>query len=159
MNFDSDAFDSSLYGQSSMRSMILSRKKRRKQKVFQRDIENLLYSLGDGPVSLDSTVQVLEEILTDYIADLSYHIYMYSKSQGRSRIKVNDLAFVLRNDPLKLSRFDYIIEQSYKIEKAKKMFENKTTNINSDTNLLNLNLDDDEKFNVENNEYESLNKN
>lgn len=103
-------------------------KRRRKQRLFSKDIETLLYALGDGPVSTDATINALEEILVEYLMDLCHKTLQYSKSQGRSRIKIDDIPFALRNDPLKLSRFLYILEQSSKIEKAKKMFEEKNSN-------------------------------
>ncbi|EGW29914.1 uncharacterized protein SPAPADRAFT_63545 [Spathaspora passalidarum NRRL Y-27907] len=102
-----------------------AKRKRRKQRLFTKDIENLLYAMGDRPVSTDATVSALEDILVEYLTDLSGQILMFARSQGRSRIKMNDLAFALRRDPLKLARFQYIIEQSQKIERAKKMFEDK----------------------------------
>ncbi|RLV92928.1 ERAD-associated E3 ubiquitin-protein ligase DOA10 [Spathaspora sp. JA1] len=109
-----------------------TKRKRKKQRLFTKDIENLLYAMGDRPVSTDSTVSALEDILVEYLSDLSSQILTFSRSQGRSRIKMNDLAFALRNDPLKLARFQYIIEQSHKIERAKKMFEDKTMNYSDD---------------------------
>ncbi|ABN67573.2 TFIID subunit, partial [Scheffersomyces stipitis CBS 6054] len=101
-------------------------RRKRKQRLFQKDIENLLFAMGDRPVSTDMSVLALEEILVEYLSDLCHSTMAYSRSQGRSRIKMNDLAFALRNDPLKLARFQYTIEQSYRIEKAKKMFEENT---------------------------------
>lgn len=113
------------------------RRKRKKQRLFTKDIENLLYAMGDRPVSTDLTVNALEDILVEYLVDLSVNIHKFAKSQGRTRIKMNDLGFTLRNDPLKLARFQYIIEQSYKIERAKKMFEDKTTNYTDEGTGLN----------------------
>ncbi|KAK6454314.1 transcription initiation factor IID, 18kD subunit-domain-containing protein [Scheffersomyces xylosifermentans] len=100
-----------------------TKRKRRKQRLFQKDIENLLFAMGDRPVSTDLTVQALEEILVEYLTDLSRDILAYARSQGRNRIKMNDLMFALRNDPLKLARYQYTIEQSQRIERAKKLFE------------------------------------
>lgn len=79
--------------------------------------------MGDRPYSLDSTVSALEDILVDFISKLSHTMVHYAASQGRNRIKLNDLAFALRNDPLKLGRLLYILEQSQKIERAKKLFD------------------------------------
>ncbi|KAI5959918.1 uncharacterized protein KGF55_005150 [Candida pseudojiufengensis] len=112
-----------------------NRKKSKTRKLFSKDIENLLYSMGDQPYSLDSTISTLEDLLIEFITQLSTKMVNYASSQGRNRIKLNDLAFVLRNDPLKLSRMLYILEQQQRIEKAKKLFEednNTTNNINDD---------------------------
>lgn len=97
-------------------------RRRRRARIFSKDVETLLYALGDGPVSLDSTMTALEDCLVEYMTDLSHEALQFARSQGRSRIKIDDLPFALRNDPLKLGRLNYIREQLVRIEKAKKMF-------------------------------------
>lgn len=84
--------------------------------------------------------------MVEYLVDLSSKILTFAKSQGRSRIKMNDLAFALRNDPLKLARFQYIIEQNHRIERAKKLFEDKTGNFNEgSTGNSGRNMDDSDE--------------
>lgn len=100
-------------------------RRRRKQRLFSLDIEQLLYALGDGPYSVELTVNALEETLVMYLGDLCHATLEYAKRQGRNRVKIEDFPFVLRNDPYKLARLDYIINQSQKIEKARKMFDTK----------------------------------
>lgn len=98
-------------------------RKRRKQRLFTRDIEQLLFALGDGPFSLEPTINALEESLVEYLGDLCTATQIYSRSKNRNRIKVDDLPFSLRNDPHKLSRLEYIVNQSQRIENAKKIFD------------------------------------
>lgn len=98
-------------------------RRRKKQRLFTKDLEQMLYSLGDGPYSMDSTVNALEEALVEYLSDLSMSTSIYARSKNRSRIKIDDLPFSLRNDPYKLSRLEYIINQQQKIENAKKIFD------------------------------------
>lgn len=97
--------------------------KRKRKGLFTKDIENLLFAMGDAPYTQESTINAIEDILIDYVTMLASKMVHRASSQGRrNRIKLNDLAFVLRHDPLKLSRMLYILEQSHRIEKAKKMF-------------------------------------
>lgn len=103
-------------------------RRRRRPRLFTKDIETLLYSMGDGPVSLDSTVNCLEDCLVEFLTDLSHESLKFARLHGRSRIKVDDVPFALRNDPLKLGRMNYIREQLAKIEKAKKLYD--TNNVN-----------------------------
>lgn len=103
--------------------MSVNLRKRKRQNLFTRDIDNLLYSLGDGPSSLDSTINTLEESLVEYLGDLSTETLLFAKSKNRSRIKIDDLPFALRNDPAKLSRLEYVLNVGQKIAKAKKMFD------------------------------------
>ncbi|KAJ8143198.1 hypothetical protein OXX80_006302 [Metschnikowia pulcherrima] len=114
-------------------------RRRRRPRLFTKDIETLLYSMGDGPVSLDSTVNCLEDCLVEFLTDLSHESLRFARSHGRSRIKVDDVPFALRNDPQKLGRMSYIREQLHRIEKAKKMYD--TNNVNEKE----LFADDDEE--------------
>lgn len=98
-------------------------KRKRKPRLFTKDIESLLYAMGDGPVSLESTINALDDCLSEYLVDLSHKSLDVAKAYGRTRIKIDDLPLVLKNDPVKLARFNYIREQSLKIEMAKKMFD------------------------------------
>lgn len=100
-------------------------KRRKKKQYFTKDVENLLYALGDGPVSTDATIQALDELLHEYLVDTCHDLMLYAKSQGRTRIKMNDLVFVLRNDPLKLARYQYVITQNSYIKKMKQMIKDK----------------------------------
>lgn len=95
--------------------------------------------MGDGPVSLDSTVACLEDCLVDYLTDLAHESLRYARSQGRSRVKIDDLPFALRRDPMKLGRMNFMREQLIKIERAKKIFD--TNNVNEKE----LFADDDEE--------------
>lgn len=123
---------------------ILYPKRKRKRQLFTKDIENLLYAMGDRPYSLDSTVSALEDILVDFISRLSHTMVNYASSQGRNRIKLNDLAFALRNDPLKLGRMLYILEQSHKIERAKKLFDEEQGGPDKKRDMFGKIGDDDE---------------
>lgn len=77
--------------------------------------------MGDQPILSDATVAALEDILQEYLMDLCHQTLAYAKAQGRSRIKMTDLAFAIRNDPLKLARYEYINETTFRIDRAKKM--------------------------------------
>lgn len=103
-----------------------NRKRKRKPRLFSKDIENLLFALGDRPALTDGTIAALEDVLIEYLVDLCHKFQSYAHTQGRTRVKMNDVVFALRNDPLKLARLEYIVEQNDRIQRAKKMFEAKT---------------------------------
>lgn len=84
--------------------------------------------MGDGPISQEATVACLEDCLVDYLTDLAHESLRYARSQGRSRVKIDDLPFALRHDPMKLGRMNYMRDQLIKIERAKKMYD--TNNVN-----------------------------
>ncbi|RCK65565.1 Transcription initiation factor TFIID subunit 13 [Candida viswanathii] len=123
-----------------------SQAQKKAPKVVHQDIENLLYAMGDRPVSTDATVNALEDVLVEYITQVSYSMVNFAKSQNRTRVKLNDLAFTLRNDPAKLARFRYILEQSYRIERAKRMFDDNNDKYDGDSkNEEDADADEDEE--------------
>lgn len=132
------------------------KRKRKRQKLFAKDIENLLYAMGDRPVSTDATVNALEDVLVEYITQVSYLMVNFAKSQNRTRVKLNDLAFTLRNDPAKLARFRYILEQSYKIERAKRMFDDNNDKYDGDSKNDQEEGDDDDEDNEDQPEAEGV---
>lgn len=83
--------------------------------------------MGDGPVSLDSTVNCLEDCLVEYLSDMMHETSQFAKSQGRSKIKQDDLPFALRNDPMKLGRLEDIKELLNKITRARNMLDESAT--------------------------------
>lgn len=94
--------------------------------------------MGDGPVSLDSTVNALEDCLVEYLSDMMHETSQFAKSQGRSKIKQDDLPFALRNDPMKLGRLQDIKELLNRITKARNMLD--------ETGTANMDfLDDDDE--------------
>lgn len=103
----------------------LNPKRKKKQRLFTKDIEQLLYSLGDSSYGYEPTVNALEEVLIEFLTDLCHNTSIYAKAHGRNKVKMDDFPFALRNDPLKLARIEYIIKQSQRIEKVKKMFDDK----------------------------------
>ncbi|CAN3375163.1 hypothetical protein DIURU_005423 [Diutina rugosa] len=97
-------------------------RRRKKQRLFTKDIENLLFGMGDVGEN-DETNAALEDILSGYLQDLCHRMTTYARSQGRSRVKMNDIGFALKDDPLKLARLEYILEQQAKIERAKRLLD------------------------------------
>lgn len=94
-------------------------RRRRRPRLFTKDIETLLYALGDGPYSLDSTVNCLEDCLVEYLTDIAHEAGQFARSQGRTRIKIDDLPFAFRNDPKSLGRMNDIKESIAKIQRAR----------------------------------------
>lgn len=97
-------------------------KRKRKPRLFVKDIDSLLYALGDNE-SYESSINCLDDILTEFLVDLTTKSLSVAKIQNRSRIKMDDLSVALKDDPLKLSRISYIKELSQKVALAKKEFD------------------------------------
>lgn len=97
-------------------------KRKRKPRLFVKDIDSLLYALGDNE-SYESSINCLDDILTEFLVDLTAKSLSVAKIQNRSRIKMDDLSVALKDDPLKLSRISYIRDLSQKVAMAKKEYD------------------------------------
>lgn len=100
-------------------------RRRRKQRLFAKDIDQLLYLLGDPLYGLEPVANALEEVLVEFLTDLCHNALHHARAHGRSKVKMDDFPFALRNDPLKLARIETIIKQSQRIAKAQQMLDYK----------------------------------
>ncbi|ODV62811.1 Taf13p [Ascoidea rubescens DSM 1968] len=92
---------------------------------LQSDIERLMFACGDVSNPLPETAAALESILVEYIVDISHQAALIAHTSGRSKIKVDDIQFALRKDPIKLGRLNELIALQKDILKAKKAFDDK----------------------------------
>ncbi|KAJ2723475.1 hypothetical protein GGI07_002598 [Coemansia sp. Benny D115] len=91
-----------------------------RQKLFSRELAMLMYGFGDSNAPLPESVDVLEDILVDYINDTCLQAARISAKP--SKISVDDFKFVLRKDPKKLARVEELIAMNKEIEMARNMF-------------------------------------
>ena len=89
--------------------------------THQLSVSALLYGHGDVPTPLDSTVKVLDEILSDFIINLSLESYLPASIAGRQKVKLDDVKFACRKNPKFLGKIQENIEKKEEIEKARKM--------------------------------------
>ncbi|KAJ1897441.1 hypothetical protein GGF37_004414 [Kickxella alabastrina] len=91
-----------------------------RHKLFSRELAMLMYGFGDEMPPLPESVDVLEDILIDYINDIC--IQAAKVSSKPSKISVDDFKFVLRKDPKKLARIVELLAMNKEIEIARTLF-------------------------------------
>ncbi|KAG7193243.1 Transcription initiation factor TFIID subunit 13 [Scheffersomyces spartinae] len=101
----------------------LNGKRKRKQRLFLKDVAQLLWALGDPSPSNEATITALDDILVEWVVDLCHKLQRYAKAHGRTRVKMDDVPFTLRNDPAKLARFQHLTEQIVRILEARRLFD------------------------------------
>ena len=84
-----------------------------------------MYAFGDDPDPLPESVQVLDEIVTEYIVDMCHDAARLAAQARRNKIKVDDFKYALRNDPKKLGRVEELLVMSKVIADARKQFDDK----------------------------------
>lgn len=101
-----------------------SRPKRR-QNLFVKELRTLMYAFGDDPSPLQDSVQMLDEIVTEYIVDMCHDAARMASQARRNKIKVDDFKFALRRDPRKLGRVEELLVMTKVIADARKQFDDK----------------------------------
>ncbi|KAJ2550598.1 hypothetical protein EV175_004006 [Coemansia sp. RSA 1933] len=91
-----------------------------RHKIFNRELALLMYGFGDA-ISPDSeSVDVMEDILVDFINSVC--VQAATVSGRKSKITVEDFKFILRKDPKKLARVEELIAMNKEIEVARSIF-------------------------------------
>ncbi|TFK29963.1 TFIID-18kDa-domain-containing protein [Coprinopsis marcescibilis] len=90
--------------------------------LFSKDLRSLMYGFGDDRNPSNDTVNVMEEILIEYIADVCQVAGANSK---RSRLSIEDLRKALSRpaDAKKLARLEELLFMQEDIKRARGMFE------------------------------------
>ncbi|KAJ2780592.1 hypothetical protein GGI15_003486 [Coemansia interrupta] len=91
-----------------------------RHRLFSRELPMLMYGFGDSMPPLAESVDVLEDILIDYINDMCLQAAAMSAKRGK--VTVEDFKFVLRKDPKKLARVEELIARNKEIENARALF-------------------------------------
>ncbi|KAJ2082727.1 hypothetical protein H4R24_001323 [Coemansia sp. RSA 988] len=98
----------------------VAKKQFQRHKLFSRELPTLMYGFGDSSPSRPDSVDVLEDILIDYINSTCLQA---AKVAGRrTKVTVDDFKFVLRKDPKKLARVEELIAMNKEIETARTLF-------------------------------------
>ena len=84
-----------------------------------------MYAYGDDVEPLPESVQVLDEIVTEFIVDMCHDAARMASQARRNKIKVDDFKYALRHDPKKLGRVEELLQMSKVIAEARKQFDDK----------------------------------
>ncbi|KAG5437765.1 hypothetical protein PCANB_000478 [Pneumocystis canis] len=82
-----------------------------------------MYAFGDDKHPTLDSVQVLEDIVIDYINEMCLEAARVAGN--RNKLKVDDFKFILRNDPRKLGRVEELLTLQRVIAEARKQFDDK----------------------------------
>ncbi|KAI9184506.1 hypothetical protein H9P43_003559 [Blastocladiella emersonii ATCC 22665] len=88
--------------------------------VFQSELTEMLYTHGD-PADAEpdpNTMDLLEDMMLEFVYDTCVQANRMSSS--KSRLKIDDLRLVFRNDPVLLGRIEEIIRKEKKIALARR---------------------------------------
>lgn len=94
---------------------------KRKRGMFGKELRIMMYGFGDDPDPLPETVDLMEDIVVEYVTD------MVHKSQAvalrRGKLSIEDILFCVRKDPRKFTRVRELLAMSEELKRARKQFE------------------------------------
>jgi len=95
--------------------------------LFTKELKNLMYGFGDDRNPANDTVNVMEEMLIEYITDVCQTATGESK---RARLSIEDLRRALSRpaDAKKLARMEELLFMQEDIKRARAQFEESDVN-------------------------------
>lgn len=86
-------------------------------------MQHFLFAHGDVPQSLDTTKKVLDELVTDFITELCFEAHRSASLAGRQKIKLDDIRFACRKNPLYLGKIEEMLDKKTEIDKERKLLD------------------------------------
>ncbi|KNE68805.1 hypothetical protein AMAG_13445 [Allomyces macrogynus ATCC 38327] len=85
--------------------------------VFTNELKEMLWTHGDPGDPDPATLDLLEDIALEFMVDLS--VQAHRLSANKSRLRLDDLRFLLRHDPIHLGRLEEILTKDEQLRRAK----------------------------------------
>ncbi|CAF0968014.1 unnamed protein product [Didymodactylos carnosus] len=92
----------------------------KKRRVLSRELRCMMFGFGDDINPYSESVDVLEDLVLQYITDMTLKATGISK-QGR--IQVDDILHLLRRDTRKYTRVRELLMMNEELKKARKAFD------------------------------------
>lgn len=89
-------------------------------RAFKREVRQMLYGFGDNRNPRDDTVELVEQLLFEYLAAVVVRSTQVAHSRGRRNPDLSDLRFLIRKDIRKLRRVNYLVTMKEMIEETTK---------------------------------------
>ncbi|CAL3967518.1 hypothetical protein PZA11_003801 [Diplocarpon coronariae] len=98
-------------------------KNRGQQNFADQELQHFLYAHGDAHDSLESTKRVFDELLTDFVTELCFEAHRSASLSGRQKIKLDDIKFACRKNPMYLGKIEETVHKKDEIDKARKLLD------------------------------------
>ncbi|EFA74643.1 transcription initiation factor TFIID subunit [Heterostelium album PN500] len=93
----------------------------KRRRTFTKDLKHMMYGFGDVRDPLPDTVDLLEEIVFEYIQEMTLKAAQVSTKRGR--FQTEDLVFLVRKDAKKYHRVIELLKMNEELKKAKRAFD------------------------------------
>ncbi|KAN0108181.1 putative transcription initiation factor TFIID subunit 13 [Hyaloscypha variabilis] len=96
-------------------------KNRGQQNFTDQELQSFLFAHGDVQQSLEPTKKVLDELITDFITELCFEAHRSASLAGRQKIKLDDIRFACRKNPLYLGKIEEMLDKKKDIDQTRKL--------------------------------------
>ncbi|GAM21007.1 hypothetical protein SAMD00019534_041820 [Acytostelium subglobosum LB1] len=93
----------------------------KRKRIFAREIKQMMYGFGDVREPLPDSVDLMEDIVTEYIQEMTSKAGQVSSRRGR--FQTEDLVFLVRKDAKKYHRVIELLRMNEELKKAKRAFD------------------------------------
>ncbi|KAI6248340.1 Transcription initiation factor TFIID subunit 13 [Erysiphe necator] len=98
-------------------------KNRGQQNFSDLELQQFLFGYGDDPQSLEPVKRILDELLTDFITELCFEAHRSAQVSGRQKIKLEDIKFACRKNPIYLGKIKEVQDKKAEIDAARKLLD------------------------------------
>eukprot|EP01092_Planopodium_desertum_P004797 TRINITY_DN2031_c0_g1_i1.p1 TRINITY_DN2031_c0_g1~~TRINITY_DN2031_c0_g1_i1.p1 ORF type:complete len:111 (-),score=0.73 TRINITY_DN2031_c0_g1_i1:46-378(-) len=90
----------------------------KRKKYFTKELRVLMYAYGDVKNPLSETVDVMEELVLEYLTTMTAQARKVAQQRGR--MKTEDLLALIKHDPKKYRRATELLELHEEVKNARK---------------------------------------
>lgn len=94
---------------------------KRKRGIFSKELRLMMYGFGDDPDPLPETVELVEDIVIEYITDMIHKAQ--DLSSRHQKLTIEDIMFLIRKDPRKFARVKDLLAMNEELKRARKAFD------------------------------------
>eukprot|EP00898_Chlorokybus_atmophyticus_P000215 jgi/Chlat1/1194/Chrsp115S01670 len=94
---------------------------KRKRGLFSKELRLMMYGFGDDPQPLQESVDLVEELVVDYLTDMMHKALDVSSRRGR--LQTEDIIFLIRKDLRKYKRAQELLRMYEELKRVRKGFE------------------------------------
>eukprot|EP00743_Colponemidia_sp_Colp-15_P007269 GILK01007850.1.p1 GENE.GILK01007850.1~~GILK01007850.1.p1 ORF type:complete len:145 (+),score=35.17 GILK01007850.1:33-437(+) len=101
-------------------SAVESTESKKRKRMFSREVKMMLYGFGDVVNPLSETVDLAEDLVVEYMEEMTKKAIQRTHRQGNSRMKLQDLIDLIKEDKKKCERARNLVHMHDVVAKAKK---------------------------------------
>ena len=90
------------------------------KRIFSKELRCMMYGFGDDRNPYTESVDMIEDLVLQFISDIAIQAFNFGANE---RISIEDLSYILRNDPKKFSRLKDLLDMNNELRQARKAFD------------------------------------